>query len=178
MKYLIRLVLILLLSIVVSDLRGTNSAPATPESPFAPIAFLAGGVWRGKLPPPPQGGELSIELKADWAANHQGIRFDGTFIADGKRSPYTSGIYGWDAARKQIVFLYSDAEGSLTEGAIAVENGALVHRFNVTHVDGKIEKAQATITPTGPDTYTNDIFVEKDGIWKKVVSVTYNRTTN
>ncbi len=118
---------------------------------------------------------MSIELRCEWAANHQGIRFDGAFVVDGKRAPYTSGIYGWNAAKKQLVFTYSDAEGNLIEGAVTIENGALVHDFTSTDLHGKIEKARAIITPRGADAYTNDIFVEKDGSLQKMVSVKYER---
>lgn len=97
---------------------------------------------------------MSIESRCDWAANHQGIRFDGTFLIDGKPTPYTSGSYNWDAAKRQIVFSYSDAEGSLTDGAVELQSGALVHNFNITKSDGKVEIACAVITPRGADTYT------------------------
>ncbi|MDQ6913262.1 MAG: hypothetical protein M3128_10355 [Verrucomicrobiota bacterium] len=164
------------MTVLVVSCWARESAPsATTTSPFAPVAFLVGGLWRGDLPPTPDGKKMSIELRCDWAANHQGIRFDGAFVVDGKRAPYTSGIYNWNAAKKQLVFTYSDAEGNLIEGAVTIENGALVHNFTSTDSHGKIEKARAIITSRGADAYTNDIFVEKDGGLQKMVSVKYER---
>jgi hypothetical protein len=151
------------------------AATVTPVSPFEPIAFLVGGVWRAQLPPNGNGTRPSIELRCDWSANHQGIRFDGTVVVNGKRAPYTSGIYNWNAAKRQLVFVYSDAEGNLTEGAIDMENGALIHNFTVTDVRGKIEKARAIITPKTQNTYTNEILVEKNGSLQRLVSVDYAR---
>ncbi len=162
------------LPLLLATARGADPAPPT-ASPYAPIAFLVGGVWRGELPPTPDGKKMSIESRCDLAANHQGIRFDGTFLIDGKPTPYTSGSYNWDAAKRQIVFRYSDAEGSLTDGAVELQSGALVHNFNMTKSDGKVEIARAVIAPRGADAYTNDIFVTKDGSWQKIVSVQYKR---
>ena len=164
----------LALPLVLANAKGAEATPPT-ASPYAPITFLVGGVWRGELPTAPDGKKMSIELRCDWAANHQGIHFDGTFLIDGKRAPYTSGSYNWDAAKRRIVFRYSDAEGNLTDGAVELENGALVHNFNIAKSDGSLEIARAVITPNGADAYTNDIFVTKDGSLQKMVSVQYKR---
>jgi hypothetical protein len=144
-------------------------------SPCAPIAFLVGGTWHGQVPPGPNGQKVEIESKADWTANHQGIRFDSTFVIDGKRSPYASGMYAWNPAKKQLVVLYSDSEGSLADGAITIKNDVLVHDFSVTEKDGKISKIQARVTPQGPNAYLNEIYQWKHGHWEKLVSVHYER---
>jgi hypothetical protein len=155
-----------------------TAATSAPVSPLEPIAFLVGGVWRGHLPAGKTGPAPSIELRCDWSANHQGIRFDSSFVVDGKRSPYTSGIYNWNPSKRLLVFVYSDAEGSLTEGGVTLENGALIHDFTVTDVHGKVEKARAIITPHGPNAYTNNILMEKNGSFERVVSVEYERAEN
>src|ERR1700726_4683375 len=160
MKLKILVAQILFFSLVAFS-RGADSAGPSTTSPFDPIAFLVGGVWRGDLPPAADG--KKIELRCEWAANHQGIRFDGAFLVNGKRAPYTSGVYSWNPAKHQIVFVYSDAQGNLTEGAVDLKDGALVHNFTITDPSGKVERARAVITPQGPNAYTNDIFVEKDG---------------
>jgi hypothetical protein len=168
--------LALALTIAISNATENSSPPVdSGVSSFQPIAFLVGGTWHGQLPPRPNGQKVEIEMKADWTANHQGIRFDSTFVADGKRSPYVSGMYAWHPGKKQLVFLYSDAKGSLTNGAITIENDVLVHDFKVTEKDGKASKIQARITPQGPNAYLNEIFQGKDGGWEKVVVVRYER---
>ena len=50
-----------------------------------------------------------------------------------------------------------------------------MHNFTITDPSGKVEGARAVITPQGPNSYTNDIFVEKDGSFQKMVSVEYIR---
>lgn len=158
---------------------GTGPPPIpcdSPESPYAPIAFLAGGTWRGHLPPAPNGKRIDLELKAEWAPNRQGLRFDGTWIVDGsKRVPYTSGIYGWNAAKKQLVLMYSDAEGGLIDGTVTLEKGVLVHSLTVSERSGNVSSARSRITPGPADVFTNEISVLKNGEWKKLVEVRYER---
>lgn len=154
------------------------SSGQSPTDPLAEIKFLVGGVWSGDLPATADGTHIGIELKADWTPNRQAIRFDSTFVNNGKRTPYTSGCYFWNAAKGRTVFAYADGEGNLIEGEVFLENGALRHEFTITTRQGKVEKARALITPHLPDGYTNDIFVEKEGAWTKMASVNYRRRTN
>src|SRR5207302_7149356 len=135
---------------------------ASSEFSLAPIAFLAGGVWRAHLPPGPNGAKVEIELKADWSANHQAIRFDSTWMIEGKRKPYTSGIYCRNAAKKRIVFMYADAEGGLSEGAITIDNGVLVHDFTVAERTGTVSNVRCRLTANPPSAFTNEIFRSKN----------------
>jgi hypothetical protein len=151
---------------------------ATVESLYAPIAPLIGGTWRGELPPGPNGVKVDIELKADWAANHQGIRFDGTFVVNGKRSPYTSGIYAWNPVKKQLSFFYTDNDGELIQGDVTIDHGVLIHDFTVAEAKGTTSKVQARVTVSGPNTYTNEILRWKDEKWEKFVTVRYQRSPN
>ena len=154
----------------------SSPAPAqAKESPFESISFLIGGSWRGELPPGPNDTPVSIEFQAEWLPNRQGIGFNGTYVSKGSRMPYTSGSYFWNAAKRQLIFVYSDNEGGLTEGTVTAEGSGLRHDFTITDAHGKIKKARAIITPLGHDAYTNEIMLEKDGSWEKVVTVKYHR---
>lgn len=155
---------------------GEAAEPPATSSPYAPIAFLVGGRWHGDAPPAPNGAKVSLELAASWASNRQGIHFDSEFINGDKHAPYTSGMYYWSAARKQLLFIYTDASGSLTEGTVTTANGTLVHEFTVTDAQAKVEKARAIFTPRGANSYTSEIFISKEGKWDKIVEVHYERT--
>jgi hypothetical protein len=157
------------------DADKTSPSVDSSASPCTPIAFLVGGTWHGQVPPGPNEQKVEIELKADWTENHQGIRFDSTFVIDGKGSPYASGIYAWNPAKKQLVVLYTDSKASLADGAVTIKNGVLVHNFSVIEKDGKISKIQARVTPLGPNAYLNEIYQWKHGHWEKLVSVHYER---
>ena len=175
----IRLLLIAaLLTVSLTQSSGAEPSPApaqTRKSPFDPIAFLVGGVWRGDLPPGPNDSPISIEFRAEWLPNHQGISFNGTYVGGTSRMPYTSGCYFWNAARQQLVFAYSDNEGGLIEGAVSIQGDALEHDFTITNIHGRVEKARAVITPLTHDAYSNEIWLDKSGTWQKVVTVKYFR---
>lgn len=153
-----------------------SRAVAAEPSPYTPLAFLVDHTWLGHLPDGPQGPGPAIKLKANWAANHQGIDFDSTFMMPGGQLiPYTSGLYAWDPAKKQLLFLYTDAEGSLTQGTVRAEKETLIHDFAVAEKDGTTSKVQARITPQGANAYLNEIYRWQDGTWKKFVTVRYER---
>lgn len=157
---------------------GAATRAAEPaSSPFAPLAFLAGKVWRAELPPMPNGAKAGIELHADWTENHQAVRFESAWMSAGKSTPYTSGMYAWNPAKKQLVILYSDAEGSLTEGTISIEGEVLVHELTVNGKDGKLTRVRSRITPRGPEAYTNEIFLLKNDVWEKFVDLRYERVS-
>jgi hypothetical protein len=180
----IALLLILPSTIFCSTLasRAADPVAASPtpadsrNSEYAPIAFLAGATWRGQLPPGPGGQKVEIEMKADWAPNKHGIRFDSFYVVDGKKSPYTSGLYAWNAARKQLVCVYSDVEDGFIEGNVTIEQGALVHNLTVTERNGLESKVRARIIPEGQKAYLSEIFLLKEGNrWEKFVTVHYER---
>ena len=83
MKYVSIFSAVILSLVTLAAARAADPSPTptsgqTRKSPFDPIAFLVGGVWRGELPPGPNDTPISIELRAEWLPNHQGIGFNGT----------------------------------------------------------------------------------------------------
>ncbi len=172
------LVLGLLASALVrgDDINIPAKAPAVPEIPLAPMTFLVGGLWKASPPPAANGAPVSnIELRVDWTNNHQSLRFESAWVRDGKTTPYTSGFYAWDGVKKQIIFIYTDGVGTLTQGAVTREGDALVHEITMTARDGKVSVARSRMTPKGPNAFTNEIFLQKDGAWSKLIGVTYER---
>jgi len=141
------------------------------------VPFI-GGTWRGELPPGPNGAKMAIEMKADWTANHQGIRFDSFFVANEKRSPYTSGIYAWNPVKKQLSFFCTDNEGELIQGDVTIDQGVLVHDFTVAEAKGTTLKVRARVTFSGNNIYTNEILNWKNEKWEKFVTVRYQRSSN
>jgi hypothetical protein len=146
-------------------------------SPYAILESLVGGLWVAPVAPEKDGvPALTIELRFAWAANQQGVRFDSSFVRAGKISPYTSGMYFWNAARHQLGMLYTDSGPSLAEGLITIEEGnVLVHDLTITDATGKAEPVQVRLTKVSADAFTNDIYVKKNGAWEKFVAVRYER---
>lgn len=153
----------------------TPSKPVATNSPFAPLAYLVGHTWTGALPPMPDGTVMKIEMRFEWAKNHRALRFEGEVVQGDKRFPYTSGLYAWHPAKRQLVFLYTDSDGGLHEGALAGEGARLVQDFTISGADGKTVPWRSVLTRLGDDAFTNEISQQKDGKWEKFVRVRYER---
>jgi len=164
-----RLLLLLLL-----PLRLLATSPA-PLPPYAAVESFVGGTWSAALPPGKDGQPRSIELVFSWAQNHQGIRFDSTFVTGGKRSPYVSGMYAWNAATKRLEMIYTDADGSLTRGPVTFADGVLVHDLTETDSDGTVDQVQVRITKFGRDAFTDEIYVSRDAAYVRIAAVRYER---
>ncbi len=168
---------ILALLLLLGSPLALRAADAAPASPYAPIAWLAGGTWKAALPPRPDGTTVGIELRVERPANGQGLRFDSSFLFGGKPSPYSSGMYAWDAAKKKFAIFYTDSHGALSAGDVTLEGGVLVHEMTVAEADGTISPVRVRMKQTAPDAYTSEIYVQKDGAWTLFVTVHYERQT-
>ena len=166
--------LLLLISMTAPWARAAD-VKAAAGSPLAPLAPLVGGVWIGEVPVPKGEASLKLEARFAWTENKQGVRFDSVFVRGDKRSPYTSGQYGWDGAKGKLVIFYCDSGGSLTTGTITQESGVLVNDLLVSEAGGKTYPVQVRLTKTGADGFTNEIFLQKDGAWAPFVTVRYER---
>lgn len=155
-------------------LPAADATPA-PVSPYGPIEWLAGGRWKAALPPMKDGTTVEIELVATIPANQHGVHLESTWVIGGKRRPYVSGMYAWDGAKKKFAIFYTDAGGSLSAGDVAFEDGVLVHELNVSEPSGTVSPVRVRLTKTGPDAFTNDIYLQKDGAWVQFVSAKYVR---
>jgi hypothetical protein len=166
------LVVLLLVSLLASPFlcAATEEAPA---SPLAPIAFFTVHEWDAKLPDSPDGKRMHIHARFTWADNRRAIRISNQFVIDGKPTPYIDGLYYWNPGKHAIMFVYSDAKGSLYQGTVRLDGEKLVHEFQEIHPDGKIDTLVAQVTPHGTASWDNAIFASKDGALTPLVQVQY-----
>ena len=175
MKQNRRLAVLVLLGLLISPLLSA-AAEETPASPLAPVAFFPAHEWDAKLPDSRDGKKMSIHARFTWAENRQAIRISNQFVIDGKPTPYIDGLYYWNPEKHAIMFVYSDAKGSLYQGSVRVEGEKLVHEFQEIHPDGKIDTLVAQVTPHGDAGWDNAIFASKDGALTPLVQVQYLAT--
>lgn len=155
--------------------RAADAPAASVVSPYAVMESFVGGTWVAKLPPQKDAPPMRIEMRFAWNENKQGMRFDSIWFTGDKPAPYTSGIYAWNAAKRNLVIVYTDSGGSLTEGTVTPEGNVLAHELTVTNKDGSVDSVRVKLTKVGPDVFTNEIFVRKEGAWTKFVEVRYER---
>lgn len=86
---------------------------ATPEA-LKPMAFLAGHCWKGEFP----GGKQTDEHCFQWALDGQALRDVHTVRAPGKPDYVGETLYYYDAAAKQVAYLYIENSGGHSHGTM------------------------------------------------------------
>ena len=100
--------------------------PASADAPAAayrPLAFLVGHCWKGTFPD----GQVTDEHCFSWI-------YGGKFVRDehvvhrggGKPDGFGESIYLWDAAAKQLQYLYIESAGGYSRGMVYGEGETLV----------------------------------------------------
>lgn len=105
---------------------GAAAAAAGADAPVAgyePLAYLVGHCWRGSLP----GSTVSDEHCFSWVYGGKFVRDQHVVHhGDGKPDELGESIYVWDAATRQLEYLYIESAGGFSRGTVASEGDALV----------------------------------------------------
>ena len=135
-------------------------APTT-SSPLAPLTFLAGHCWRGTFPD----GKRADEHCFEWF-------YDGRFLRDrhvvtGDAEEYGGEtVYYWDAAARQVQYIYFTSKGGVSRGSVQPDADAL--RFpeeRYTGPRGTTEVYRSTWRASGDGAYTVVAETLRDGAW-------------
>lgn len=164
--------LVLAMVVLVSSAFAADK-PSAPGEKLGPLAFLAGHTWEAKLPENADGKKRGLRAHFAWGQNHQAIIFTSAFVTDGKPMPYVDGMYLWNPEKRALEMIYSEGDGTLTEGTVHVDGEKLVHEFRQIHADGKVEDYVSHLTPHGSTRWTNEVFARKGGQLIKMVEVEY-----
>ena len=105
--------------------------PVKPSPHFEAQAFLAGSCWKGAFPDGRQVDEHCFE----WIYAGQFLR-DRHTVTGGKAPYGGETIYYFDAASKQVRYLYINALGGNSQGTVSVQDGTLVFPEE-SYSDGK-----------------------------------------
>jgi hypothetical protein len=148
----------------------TATVPAASD-PLAPVAWMAGGVWRGEVRGP-DGKTTKIETRVERELNGKALSFSSSF--DGVMQ--YRGFYAYDAAKKTIVFSYPSADGGLANGSVEQKGDALVWEFNMTESNGSVSRYQVSTLQQGADDYTWTLFASRKDAWVELFAIHYHRT--
>ena len=149
---------------------------AANSNPIDQIAWLMGGRWTADGDKGPDGKPFHVESRFSWAENHRGLMFTTWFLIDGKLVPVYQGMYAWNPARKKFNFLYTDNEGSMTEGEATWADKSLEQEFQIVNPDGTAHTFRSTVTHTAPDAYDWNVRGQnKEGKWVVMFGLTYKR---
>jgi hypothetical protein len=148
----------------------TIAPPAAPD-PLAPIAWLAGGVWRGVV----QGADgktTKIETHVEPMLNGKALSFSSSFNG----VMQYQGFFAYDAAKKAILFSYPSADGGLANGTVESRGGSLIWDFQMTESNGTVGHYQVHTVQNGADDYTWSLFASQKDAWVKLFEIHYHRT--
>ena len=169
MKILKRLVLFALVSSI--SLGAQTTTPSAASDPLAPIAWLAGGGWRG-VARNADGKTTKIETHVERILNGKTLGINSSFDC----VMLYQGFFAYDAAKKTIVFSYPSANGGLVNGTVASMGGSLRWDFQVTESNGSVSHYQVHTIHDGADDYTWALFAPQKDAWVKQFELHYHRT--
>ena len=153
-----------------------SAAPEASQNPLDQIGWLVGGKWSADGDKGPDGKPFHVELTCSWGDNKRTILFTTQFRVDGKMVPVYTGLYAWHPGKKKVIFVYTDNEGSLTEGEAAMTGDRLEQEFRIVDADGTARPFRSTIVRRGPDDYDWNVQHEKDGTWVEMFALKYKRS--
>ena len=124
------------------------AAPAeAPPAPYQPLAFLVGHCWKGTFPD----GKATDEHCFSWIYGGKFVRDEHVVHrGEGHADGLGESIYVWDAASKQLQYLYIESAGGFSRGTVSGE--------------GETQTYRSRWQPAGQDAY--DVVTEfqvKDG---------------
>jgi hypothetical protein len=149
--------------------------PAVPLNPLDQLAWMVGGKWAADGDKGPDGKPFHVEWTCAWGENHRVLKFVTRFMIDGRLVPVYVGLYAWHPGKKKLVFVYTDNEGSLTEGEAVVTGDRVEQEFQIAEVSGTVNTFRSTIVHTGPDSYDWNVQHQKDGAWTVMFALKYKR---
>ena len=117
----IRTAALLALSVPLAAL-SARAAPAPLPSPYEPLAFLIGHCWKGSFPD----GAASDEHCFSWIYGGRFVRDEHVVHREGRPDGFGESIYLWDAAARELQYLYIESDGGFSRGTVAAEGDTLV----------------------------------------------------
>ncbi len=130
-------------------------------SPYAPMAYLTGHCWQGRL----QGGSDTDTHCFSWV-------FDGQFVRDrhtvhGQDHPDHFGetLYYWDPGARRLQYLYVESDGGFSRGDVQASGDALVFPETRFQQGGQIQAYRSRWSRSGDDAYDVVTEFRKKDAW-------------
>ena len=127
------------------------AAPAeAPPAPYQPLAFLVGHCWKGTFPD----GKATDEHCFSWIYGGKFVRDEHVVHrGEGHADGLGESIYVWDAASKQLQYLYIESAGGFSRGTVSGEGDTLVFPPTSYLEKGETQTYRSRWQPAGQDAY-------------------------
>jgi hypothetical protein len=132
-------------------LLSATAAQAAPIEALKPMAFVAGHCWKGEF----AGGKAQTDEHCfQWMYDGQALRDVHTVHSPGKPDYVGETIYYYDAAARQVAYLYVENGGGHSRGTMTpTATGLDFPATQYVGANGKALTYRASWTPAGPDAY-------------------------
>jgi hypothetical protein len=144
----------------------SRQLPVQTPDRLAPVAFLAGGTWRG-TGRWPDGTPLRDEVRYFWGPTRRTLHFESYDLTNGERRLLYE---GW--------ILFDPAKGKLVQWNVKPTGEIDVREFGQADSTGFEvigPNTRSVVRRAGPDTFTWELRVPKDGQWNVILEATYRR---
>ena len=132
-------------------LLSATAAQAAPIDALKPMAFLAGHCWKGEFAGARQ---QTDEHCFQWMYDGAALRDVHTVRSPGKPDYVGETIYYFDAAAKQVAYLYVENGGGHSRGTMTpTATGLDFPTAQYVGANGKTLTYRTNWTPAGPDAY-------------------------
>jgi hypothetical protein len=149
-----------------------TAALAGEPSPYAPLAFLIGHCWKGTFP----GSSVTDQHCFSWVYGDKFVRDQHVVHAGGgKPDALGESTYMWDAAGRQLQYLYIESAGGFARGTVAGETDTLVFAPTTYVEDGEKQTYRSRWHRTGTDGYDVKTEFLQEGKWVDFLSVHMQR---
>jgi hypothetical protein len=148
-------------AILITVFTVTSVTAAETPSPYAPLDFLVGHCWKGKLP-----GDRGEDTHCfSHIYGDQFMRDVHTVKAPSHPDYRGESIYYWDSIAKQLKYLYVESDGGSSGGVVSSSDDALVFPSTDYQQDGKTQTYRSRWKKSGADAYDVVTEFKKGDAW-------------
>ena len=129
---------------------GPAAAPLAAADTYQPLAFLTGHCWKGTF-----AGDARATDEHCFSRIYGGafVRDEHVVHRDGRPDAFGESIYLWNAAARQLEYLYIESAGGFVRGTVTVEDGALVFPAAEFSEKGESTSLRSRWQRAGDDAY-------------------------
>jgi hypothetical protein len=136
-------------SLAAAALNATPAPAAATAAPYRPLKFLVGHCWRGTFPD----GQMTDEHCFSWIYGGKFVRDEHVVHRGGKPDAFGESIYLWDAAARQLQYLYIESAGGFSRGTVSGEGDTLVFPPTTYTEDGQSQTYRSRWQRAAQDAY-------------------------
>ncbi len=166
-------------AILVFSLLSLSGQETQKENPLEIMSYMVGFTWIGESYTPKDTSQKPFypEASYEWILGGKAIEYKMHYrFEDGSREHRFTGMYTWNPAKKKIVHYNKGKDDLWIEGVEKeIDDGVTQLDFTCYFANGRVIKFKDITKKLSENTYqvTSNMF--RDGEWKEVQKMKYNK---